>query len=461
MVHPYLRRRAGLEKVDYPSDELREVLERTLGVPLFQEQAMKIAMVAAGFSGAEADHLRRAMASFRRNGQIEHFREKFVAGMLGRNYQRDFAERCFDQIEGFSEYGFPLSHAASFALLVYVSAWMKRFHPDVFACALLNSQPMGFYAPAQIVRDAQERGGVEVRAVDVNHSDWECTLEPAGEGRCALRLGFRQVKGVAELEMRELLVAKRGSGFRSPAELRHRTGLCRAALERLADADAFRSLGLDRRQALWAVKGLEEALPASLTGAGRRGAWRASVGQGKGRSAQAGVLPLLAPLAGSGPAEPPVALPAMGLGEQVVQDYRVTGLSLKRHPLELLRDPLSERGIRANACLAMTPPGRQVRVAGLVLVRQQPGTASGVIFMTLEDETGIANLVVWRTVFERFRPIVMGGRLVECVGRVQREGEVIHVIAERLVDHSPLLQRLWDPGLTELPEIEVRSRDFR
>jgi len=473
MVHPYLRRRMGLEQNDYPPG-LKEVLERTLGVPLFQEQAMQIAMLGAGFSGGEADGLRRAMATFRRNGDIQVFEEKFIAGMRANGHDADFARRCFDQIRGFSDYGFPLSHAASFALLVYVSAWIKCLHPDVFAAALLNSQPMGFYAPAQIVRDARDHG-VEVRAVDVNHSQWDCTLETAdgesalptpsfprkressapgeieetslgprfrgddGEGvagtsgRCALRLGFREVKGLAEAEMKRLVESRGDRAFRSVAELRHRGGLSRAALETLAEADAFRSLELDRRQALWAVKGLREEE----------------------------VLPLFLPLAGAGMAEPAAALPEMSLGEQVAEDYRTVGFSLKQHPLALLRPELNGRRILSHARLRSTPAKALVKIAGLVLVRQQPGTASGVIFMTLEDETGIANLVVWRRVFERFRRVVMGAKLVQCEGRVQREGEVIHVVAERLSDLSPLLKRLWHPAERARADLRVQSRDFR
>jgi len=430
MVHPYLRRRLGEEEISYP-EGLEEVLKPTYGVPLFQEQAMKIAMIGAGFTAGEADGLRRAMATFRHNGDIHRFEKKFIAGMLANGYVPDFATRCFEQIKGFSDYGFPLSHAASFALLVYVSAWLKCFRPEVFACALLNSQPMGFYAPAQIVRDARDHG-VEVRPVDVNHSDWDCSLEPSSGARRALRLGFRQVKGLAEEELREKLVASRVTPYRWPAELQHKSGLGRGALERLADADAFRSMGLDRRQALWAVKGLPEAAE----------------------------LPLLAPLAGGVP-EPAAALPAMGLGEHVVEDYRATGLSLKRHPLALLRDALGARGVLPNAQLLATPPAKLVKVAGLAIVRQQPATASGVIFMTLEDETGIANIVVWRKIFERFRPVVMGARLVEVTGRVQREGAVIHVVVDRLADLSPLLRGLWDPGKTEAEELRVVSRDFR
>jgi error-prone DNA polymerase len=470
MVHPYLRRRMGLEQVDWPSPELRAVLERTLGVPLFQEQAMQIAMIGAGFSAGEADGLRRAMATFRRNGEIKMFEKKFIDGMIANKYTRDFAERCFDQIKGFSDYGFPLSHAASFALLVYVSAWIKRFHPDVFAAALLNSQPMGFYAPAQIVRDARDHG-VEVRMVDVNHSQWDCTLEaaeeksviasaakqspsgraymPAGDcrgalqaprndtrgtsGRRALRLGFREVKGLAEAEMKRLTESRGERSFRSLAELRHRSGLSRAALETLAEADAFRSLGLDRRQALWAVKGLREEE----------------------------ALPLFRPLAGASVAEPAASLPAMGLGEHVAEDYRTVGFSLKRHPLALLRPQFDSRRILSNARLKAAPAKALVKIAGLVLVRQQPATASGVIFMTMEDETGTANLVVWRRVFERYRRVVMGAKLVQCEGRVQREGEVIHVVAERLTDLSPMLKHLWHPAEQARAGLRVESRDFR
>jgi error-prone DNA polymerase len=434
MVHPYLRRRMGLEPVTYPKG-LEDVLKHTYGVPLFQEQAMKIAMIGAGFTAGEADGLRRAMATFKRNGDIDRFEKKFIAGMVANNYERDFALRCFEQIKGFSDYGFPLSHAASFALLVYVSAWLKCFYPEVFACALLNSQPMGFYAPAQIVRDAQNHG-VELRPVDVNHSNWDCTLEPIGDdGRRALRLGFRQVKGLAEVEIRDKLVAQRHGPFRWPAELQHRTGLSRGALERLADADAFRSMGLDRRQALWAVKGL---------------------GYVKAETP----LPLLAPLAAGSP-EPPAPLPAVSLGEHVVEDYRATGLSLKRHPLALLRPELAARRILPNARLATVPLSGLVKIAGLAIVRQQPATASGVIFMTLEDETGIANIVVWRKVFERFRPVVMGAKLVAVTGHLQREGEVIHIVAGRLTDLSALLRRLGDPGLSAPVELRIESRDFR
>jgi error-prone DNA polymerase len=389
MVHPYLRRRSGQEPVSFPSEELRRVLGKTMGVPLFQEQAMRIAMVAAGFTAAEADQLRRSMAAFRRAGEVERFRDKLVGGMVARGYARDFAERCFKQIEGFGYYGFPESHAASFALLVYVSAWLKCHHPAAFACALLNSQPMGFYAPAQIVRDAREHG-VEVRPVDVGHSDWDCTLEKG-----ALRLGLRMIKGLAEADGRRLVAAR---PFRSPAGLQARSGLGRPVLERLARADGFRSLGLDRRGALWAVKGLDP-------------------------------LPLLEGLEDR---EPASALPAMSLGENVVEDYTSLHLSLKAHPCGLLRPELDRLRATPACRLAGLADGARVAVAGLVLVRQRPGSAKGVIFMTLEDETGFSNCVVWARAFERFRKVLMTSTLLMVRGRLQREGEVVHVVAEDL-----------------------------
>jgi error-prone DNA polymerase len=439
MVHPYLRRRNGEERVDYPSDELRQVLGKTLGVPLFQEQAMRIAIVAAGFTPSEADQLRRAMATFRKTGKIYAFRAKMVEGMVERGYAREFAERCFHQIEGFGEYGFPESHAASFALLVYVSAWLKCHHPEVFAAALLNSQPMGFYAPAQIVRDAREHG-VEVRPVDVNHSDWDCTLEDLeGGSRFALRLGFRQVKGLREADVANL-VAARGTGYVDPQELQRRTSLGRAALERLAEADAFGSMGLDRRAALWAVRGLDEAPLPLFAAAERR--------------------------------EPGVILPLSGLGEEVAADYAFLHLSLKTHPLALLRARLAERGIMPNSALGDVADGSWITVAGLVLVRQRPGSASGVIFATLEDETGSANVIIWPSVFERFHRTVLVSRLMAVSGRLQREGIVIHVVAERIADLSHHLARLDEPA--ETPQepasgyaharhahLTYPSRDFR
>ena len=443
MVHPYLRRRDHKERIEYPKPELKAVLQKTLGVPLFQEQAMKIAMVAARFTPDEADGLRRAMATFKHTGTIGNFESKFIDGMVGNGYERDFAERCFEQIKGFGNYGFPESHAASFALLVYVSSWIKCHYPDVFAAALLNAQPMGFYAPAQIVRDAREHG-VEILPPDVNASGWDCTLEPAptprpfvapsGEhGRTtplrALRLGFRQVAGLADKDI-ERMVERRGTGYRHMHDLWLRSGLNRTALEKMARADAFVSLGLDRRQALWAVRGLRDdhmplfEQPATAL---------------ENRPPQA---------------EPEVVLPDMAIGEHVVDDYASLRLSLRTHPLALLRPRLQPRGIVTSDTLENGREGRKVAVAGLVLVRQRPGTASGVVFVTLEDEFGIANLVVWPAVFERFRKVVMGARLMRAEGRLQREGLVIHVVAEKLVDLSAMLDSIADDALP------VRSRDI-
>jgi error-prone DNA polymerase len=463
MVHPYLRRRQGLEAVVYPSpspahgdkNELRNVLHKTLGVPLFQEQAMRIAIVAAGFTPGEADRLRRAMATFKRVGTIGTFRAKMIDGMVARGYERVFAERCFSQIEGFGDYGFPESHAASFAILVYVSSWLKCHYPDAFAAALLNAQPMGFYAPAQIVRDAREHG-VEVRAVDVNASAWDCTLEPGIDGAArlhsrhasmkddirathAVRLGFRQIGGFAEKDA-EILVAARGKGYDSVRDLWLRTDLSRAAIERLADADAFRSLGLDRRAALWATRGL---------------------GGDKIR------LPLFdTPQLADIRREPDVDLPPMPIGEHVVNDYRYLSLSLKAHPVSFVRRRLAERGIVASETLSDLPSGRRVSVAGLVLVRQRPGTAKGVIFMTIEDETGIANTIVWARVFERFRPVILGARLVAVTGKLQSESGVIHVVADRLEDLTPMLAALSEDAgdleaLARCDEVRRPSADSR
>jgi error-prone DNA polymerase len=434
MVHPYLRRRSGREPVDYPSDALRQVLGKTMGVPLFQEQAMKIAIVGAGFLPEEADRLRRAMATFKRNGDIHLFRDKFVAGMIANGYDRDFAQRCFSQIEGFGTYGFPESHAASFALLVYVSAWIKCFHPEVFACALLNSQPMGFYAPAQIVRDARGHG-VEVRPVDINHSLWDCTLEPpsppspasgggSGSERWALRLGFRQIKGFAAADA-ERLVTGRGSGYRDPQALWQRSGLGRAALERLAEADACRSIGLDRRRTLWALKALGEP-PLPLFAAAAAVAPSAT-GEGAVAASETRAAALL---------------PAMPLGAHVVEDYASLGLTLKRHPLAFLRTELAREGRVSAADLARLPVDRRVGIAGIVLIRQRPGSAKGVVFITIEDETGIANLILWPPILERFRRAALGATLLGCTGKLQREEGVIHIVAERLDDLTRRLDTL-------------------
>ena len=428
MVHPYLRRRNGEEKVEFPSKELEQVLGKTMGVPLFQEQAMKIAIVAAGFTPSEADGLRRAMATFRRSGTLPLYKERLVKGMVKNGYQADFAERCFKQIEGFGEYGFPESHAASFALLVYVSAWLKCHYPAAFAAALLNSQPMGFYAPAQIVRDAREHG-VDVLGVDVNDSDWDCTLEGIGEGaeakgdkenawrhaddrKMALRLGLRQIKGLAE-DAADRLCDARDGGYEHMEEIKSRAGLKRGALEKLARADAFQSLGLDRRRALWTVKGLTDEKP----------------------------LPLFQYALEHGPEhqflrEPMADLPAMSAGEQVADDYLALRLSLRAHPMQLLRPHFEAERMLTCAQLADTKPESLVRLAGIVLIRQRPGSAKGVVFVTIEDETGIANLIVWPHKMERYRRQVLGAHLLGVEGRLQREGIVTHVIAERVFDLS-------------------------
>ncbi|MEM9739188.1 MAG: error-prone DNA polymerase [Pseudomonadota bacterium] len=416
MVHPYLRRRQGKERVTYPKPriehghpkELENILGRTLGVPLFQEQAMQIAMDAAKFSPEEANGLRRAMATFRRVGTISHYEEKMVERMIERGYESDFAKRCFDQIKGFGEYGFPESHAASFALLVYISSWLKCHHPDVFCAALLNSQPMGFYAPAQIVRDAREHG-VEVRGVDVNYSDWDNTLEPSETGpHLAVRLGLRQVDGLREDEAEKLIQA-RAEGYFAPEDLRRRAGLMRRSVERLAAADAFRSLELDRRAALWQVR----ASPPDAT------------------------LPLfVAADVDEQGHEAETRLPDMPTSEHVVQDYQTTRLSLKAHPMAFLRSHYGAARIISTADATGAPAGQRVTTAGVVLVRQKPGSAGGVVFITIEDETGIANIVVWRRIVERYRATVMGARILAVEGRVQRADHVTHIVADRLIDRT-------------------------
>jgi error-prone DNA polymerase len=533
MVHPYLRRRQGLEPISYPSKALEAVLAKTLGVPLFQEQAMKIAIVAAGFTPAEADKLRRAMATFKRTGTIGTFQRKMIEGMLANGYEREFAERCFGQIEGFGEYGFPESHAASFALLVYASAWLKCRYPDVFAAALLNAQPMGFYAPAQIVRDAREHG-VEVRPPDVNHSDWDSTLEPGPRAAerlhemhramrddvrttHAIRLGLREIKGLTEEDARVIVALRRHpevrgdavveprrvmappsfeGGLRPPPQddgnrpydsvrdVWLRTGLAPRVLERLADADAFGSLGLTRRDALWAAKALgrvgdrDDDLPLFAAPSPLWGGSRANGARGGGRSVTATPLPNPPPsqvglarlahnnsqpgqtrvawgreqAAASGEfalvtsREPEVRLPPMPIGEEVVNDYRFLRLSLRAHPAQFLRGDLNARGILRNEALRGIASGTRVRISGLVTCRQRPGSAKGVVFMTIEDESAIANAIVWPKVFERARPIVLGARYVAVSGRVQQESGVIHVVADRLEDLTPLLAQLADHG---------------
>ncbi|KAA2233141.1 error-prone DNA polymerase [Salinarimonas soli] len=520
MVHPYLRRREGREQVTYPKPELEAVLGRTLGVPLFQEQAMKVAIVAAGFTATEADELRRSMATFKFTGGVNRFRDKLVAGMISNGYPPDFAERTFRQLEGFGSYGFPESHAASFAKIAYASSWMKCHHPDVFCCALLNAQPMGFYAPAQIVRDACAHG-VEIRAIDVNQSRWDCTLEETGGRLLAVRLGLRMAKGLANADGARLVAVRgasppgdapasapqderarswpgrggavaphpplhlspargerdhrhpshhpldhgrdghaplppcggdapqgqRGVGeahasprdgtsqrspdghdhhrpgepFDSIEALKRRTGLPVAALERLADADAFGSLGLSRRDALWAIRGLSGAPLPLFEAADAR---------------EAAILPELD--------EPAVALTPMTPGREVVEDYRAQGLSLRAHPLAFLRGDLARQRMRPCQDLAATRDGRWITVAGLVLVRQKPGSAKGVMFITLEDETDIANVIVWPQLFERRRRLILSAAMMGVRGRVQREGEVIHLVAHDLADLSDLLRGVGD-----------------
>jgi error-prone DNA polymerase len=530
MVHPYLRRRNGEEPVEYPSEALRQVLTKTLGVPLFQEQAMKLAMVAAGFSAEDADRLRRAMAAWRRSGAIEQFRHKMIDGMLNNGYTRDFAERCFEQIRGFGEYGFPESHAASFALLVYVSAWLKRYHPAAFAAALLNSQPMGFYAPAQLVRDAKEHG-VPVRPVDVNHSEWDCTLEqihrrgaedgaepaensengsatentkntesiPCGSsqwhGRLArasdvrteetpapqdaryaksgiqnptysidpsvpsmasnpsprpprpplrlggepdapetwgahgpaLRLGFRQIKGFSEAFASQLLASRQRHGpFTTIEQFHRRTRLPVQAIRRLAEADAFGSLSLTRREALWQTLPLKDNdLPLFEEEANLIPETRTLNPEPIPPCLRASV--------------PSCLLPPMPLPQEVLTDYATIGLSLKKHPVALIRDQLNAMRIATAAQLQQAPAGRWIKVAGLVLIRQRPGTANGIVFETLEDETGVANLILRPDIFDRHPAAARHAWLLQADGYVERQGQVVHVMAKRLHDLSHLL----------------------
>jgi error-prone DNA polymerase len=458
MVHPYLKRRSGKEPLTFPCpaqehgppDELERILKRTLGVPVFQEQAMKIALDAAKFSSEEANQLRKAMATFRSKGNIELLQEKMVGRMVARGYDPDFAQRCFDQIKGFGEYGFPESHAASFAHLVYVSSWLRWKYPAAFACALLNSQPMGFYAPAQIVRDAREHG-VEVREVDVNHSDWDCTLEDG-----TMRLGLRQVEGFHRDAADRLVAGRASRPYATVEELRSRGGVPVHAIQRLAAADAFRSMGLDRRAALWDSRALKQApdLPLFAYTEARDEGWESE----------------------------PAQLPAMPLSEHVVNDYQTIRLSLKAHPMHFLREHYARQKFVTAEQLKTIRDGKRLSIAGLVLIRQRPGSAKGVVFITIEDESGVANLVVWPDVFEKQRKIVMGARLMAVHGIIQRDpdSEVIHVVARRLEDHTPMLRHLSEdimdaplsrgdaPGAMRPPpgrhprDVEVipKSRDF-
>ncbi|HEX7366056.1 MAG TPA: error-prone DNA polymerase [Pelobium sp.] len=428
MVHPYLRRRNGIDVIEYPSEELKEILSRTNGVPLFQEQAMEISIVAAGFTPAEADELRRSMATFKAHGKVTAFREKMVAGMMKKGYKEEFAHRVFKQIEGFGGYGFPESHAASFALLVYVSSWIKCHYPDVFACAILNSLPMGFYQPAQLVMDAKKHG-VEVRAADINYSFWDYTLEEKVGSWKSLRIGFRQITGLRIAEM-ELLISRRKQPYQNLNELLN-IGISLASLEKLADADAFRSIGLDRRQALWDVAALADN-PIALF-------------QGQPSESKQ---------------EAQIALPLMPASEHVLHDYASTSLSLKGHPLNFLRPQLNALQVTTNEQLKTLANGAKVKVAGLVLIRQRPGTAKGVCFVTIEDETGSANIVVWESKFNEYRKEVISAKLLMVEGKLQKEREVIHIVAERCFDLTRLLKQVSSNKIDE-GEIFDTSRNFR
>lgn len=429
MVHPYLRRRNGEEEIEYPSKELEEILSRTLGVPLFQEQAMEIAIVAAGFTPGEADGLRRSMATFKAHGLVSRYEKKLIDGMIAKGYPADFAKRIFRQLEGFGSYGFPESHAASFALLVYVSSWLKCHHPDVFAAALLNSLPMGFYQPAQIVIDARNHN-VEVRQVDINHSEWDNILEEAEGVYHAIRLGFRQVNGLREDDA-EALVSARSKHYLKITELSD-AGVSQASLEKLADADAFRSIGLDRREALWEVSALADTPLALFAGQPSE-----SVMEGQ------------------------ISLPLMAASEHVIQDYATTSLSVKAHPVSFLREKLRLLHICAAADLAKAKDGDIVKVAGLVLVRQRPGTAKGVCFITIEDETGNTNLVVFQKLFDQYRKEILSAKLLMVEGKLQIEGEVIHVIVKRCFDLSKLLKGLTPSESHNLPILTLARADER
>ncbi|MEN8176786.1 MAG: OB-fold nucleic acid binding domain-containing protein, partial [Pseudomonadota bacterium] len=425
MVHPYLRRRQGLEPVTYPSEEVQAVLGRTLGVPIFQEQVIKVAQVAAGFTPGEADQLRRSIGAWRRRGALEQFEQRLVEGMVARGYRQEFAEQIYRQILGFGEYGFPESHAASFALLVYVSAWLKHYQPAAFFAALINSQPMGFYAPAQLIREAR-RQGVVVRPVDVGHSDWDCTLEApfnlvGGDARGApvLRLGLCLVKGLSRAGADRLVTARARDAFRSTADLAGRADLDRGDLQALAAGGALRGIAGDRHRAAWQVMAYQPELPLFGSDEFRGG-------------------------------EEVAVLPVPTAGHDILADYASLGLSLAPHPLALLRGHLDRRGLVTAAQANALENGMTVRTGGLVINRQHPSSAKNVTFITLEDETGQVNLVVWQQVAVRQRPIMLGARLMGVFGQIQREGRVIHLVARRLYDYSSLLGGL-----------EVQSRDFR
>ncbi|MGZ3306584.1 MAG: helix-hairpin-helix domain-containing protein, partial [Asticcacaulis sp.] len=464
MVHPYLRRKHGLEKVTYPNDQVREILGRTYGVPLFQEHAMKVAVICAGFTADEADHVRRSLATFKNTGGVKNFRDKMMQGMLERGYEAEFAERLINQLEGFGSYGFPESHAISFAMIAYASSWMKCHHPDVFLCALLNAQPMGFYAPVQLVRDAREHG-VEVRPVCVNASRWDCTLEATDtHGRFAVRLGLRMVRGLANGDAAALVLSRADTPFRTIEDVWRRGGVPVSTLVKLAEADGFlAALGKSRREALWTLKGFRDT-----------------------------PLPLFDSVAAPELDEPGVVLKPMTAGSEVVRDYGHVGLSLRSHPLAFLRNELQTRGMITCTEANARPDKSHALVAGMVLVRQRPGTAKNVTFMTIEDETGIVNAVIWSRLYEEQRRLILTARMVAISGEIQKEGEVVHLVARRLIDLSDALDsvserddtftvpksrgdefRHGEPGpdarvlrrhgnrAASPPVILVRSRDFR
>ncbi|WP_448701377.1 error-prone DNA polymerase [Mucilaginibacter sp. AW1-3] len=427
MVHPYLRRRDGIDPIEYPSKELEEILGRTLGVPLFQEQAMEIAIVAAGYTPAEADELRRSMATFKAQGQVSKHKMKLVEGMVKNGYERTFAERVFKQLEGFGSYGFPESHAVSFALLVYVSCWLKCYYPDVFATAILNSLPMGFYQPAQLVIDARKHG-VVVREVDINYSFWDNVMEEKGGKYHAIRLGFRHIKGVSDEDVQGLVNSRLKSYVTIPELLS--AGVSLATLEKLADADAFRSIGIDRRQALWEVSALADS-PVALF---------------EGQPSESAI-------------ETQVTLPLMTPSEHVVQDYAATSLSIKAHPVSFVREKLNLLRVSSTADLNDVKHGDMIKVAGLVLVRQRPGTAKGVVFITIEDEFGVSNLVVFQKLFDKYRKEIVQSKLLMVEGKLEREGEVVHVIVQRCFNLNGLLSGLTAANNIDLPILSLARAD--
>ena len=433
MVHPYLRRREGLEKITYPSDELKQVLQRTLGVPLFQEQAMQIAIVAAGFSGSEADQLRRAMATFRKNNLIHALQERMVKGMVERGYEEEFAVRCFRQIKGFGTYGFPESHAASFALLVYASAWIKCHYPDVFICSLLNAQPMGFYSAAQLVTEAK-RSGVEVRPIDINNSQWDCSLEATDHGRHALRLGMRQVKGLKRYEA-ERLAASRHIAYQDINDLIRKSDISIYGLESLARADAFNSIGLTSRQALWEIKKIVRHQSSGLP--------LFSFAEQRYKTIM--------------PKELEVSLPVASVGASVAQDYLATGLSIKAHPVTLLEPYFSVDGWQPCSIALNSIDGKKHQLIGLVTGRQKPGTAKGTVFITLEDAHYSLNIIIWPTIVQMYRAALLSSHLLGVSGRIQKQGRIIHLIADKLVNCDLYLQYL---KTSELKIPKLKSRDF-